>query len=59
VYRGIHPIVDSTLTDDNDCKRPEQAVQEAKDMGLLQSGDEVVVVSMDGTTATMKIAIVS
>lgn len=54
IHRGIHPIVSSSAVD------AEEAVTQAKDMGYLHSGEEVVVVSMDdsslGRTASMKLA---
>ena len=60
MHRGIHPIVG--LQGISAAKRPEHAVDEAKQMGYITSGDEVVIVSMDddnlGHTATMKIAVV-
>jgi len=59
VSRGIHPIVglSETLPED----RPATAIQQAKNMGFVQTGDEVVVVTMEvnedlGNFATMKIA---
>lgn len=61
IYRGIHPVVG--LSGVSQHKRPEHAVEDAKKMGYVTSGDQVVVVSMDendhiGKTATMKIATV-
>lgn len=61
LYRGIHPLVGL-----DDWAAPsvkiQHAVQDAKRMGLVAAGDEVVIVSMDdeelGRTATMKIATV-
>jgi pyruvate kinase len=59
VYRGIYPIIDP---DSND---PEKALRDAQQLGCLQSGDEVVIVSaMDPSSskdvpmASMKIAVV-
>ena len=56
VYRGIHPIVSAKT------EQGEAAVEEAMVMGFLNSGEEVVVVSVDdtslGRTATVKIAVV-
>ena len=58
LYRGVHPIVE-VLDGIKPSDRPVHAVEEAKKMGFLQQGDEVVIVGMDdeplGRTATMKI----
>jgi pyruvate kinase len=61
IYRGVHPVVG--LAGVSQHKRPEHAVEDAKKMGYVKSGDEVVIVSMDdneylGETATMEIATV-
>ena len=61
LYRGVHPIVG--LKGISEAKRPEHAVEEAKRMGYLSPGDQVVIVTMEdgaglGRTATMKIATV-
>lgn len=49
LHRGVHPVVGGSET----------ALQDAKSLGYLEAGDEVVIVSMDGkNSAVMKIAIV-
>lgn len=59
-YRGVHPVVG--LEGISLAKRPEIAVKNAKDMGFVQPGDDVVVVTIEDfyegleRTATMKIA---
>jgi pyruvate kinase len=58
IYRGVHPVVG--LGGVSWAKRPEYAVQTAKEMQFVKSGDEVVVVSVQdsdtmGRTATMTI----
>jgi pyruvate kinase len=61
-YRGVHPVVG--LEGVSLAKRPEIAVKNAKAMGFIQSGEDVVVVTMEDyyegleRTATMKIATV-
>ena len=60
LHRGVHPIVG--LAGVTLSKRPEVAVADAKAMGFVQSGDTVVVVTMEEFieglehAATMKIA---
>jgi len=62
LYRGVHPVVG--LEGISLAKRPEVAVKNAKAMGFVQSGEDVVVVTMEDyyegleRTATMKIATV-
>jgi pyruvate kinase len=61
IHRGIHPIVG--LAGVSQAKRAAHAVDEAKHSGIVQSGDEVVIVSMEdedviGHNATMKIVTV-
>lgn len=61
VYRGVHPVVG--LSGVSQEERAAHAVEDAKKMGFVEVGDEVVIVSMDddnrlGKTATMKIATV-
>jgi pyruvate kinase len=62
LHRGVHPIVG--LEGVSLSKRPEMAVQNAKSMGFVQSGDHVVIVTNEDfyegleRTATMKIAVV-
>lgn len=60
IYRGIHPIC---FDDDNNDYDVDAALEQAKQMGYVASGDEVVMVSMHdehslGNTATMKLATV-
>merc|ERR1712086_593574 len=46
--RGIHPIhVDDLLTDVSSVKRPARAIQYAKQFGMVQEGDDVVVVTRE------------
>jgi pyruvate kinase len=49
VYRGIHPVVNAELAGAgvSPAKRAEHAVEDAKRMGYIEAGDEVVIVSMD------------
>lgn len=60
LHRGIHPIVG--LEEVSLAKRPNIAVRNAKAMGFVQAGDNVVVVTVEDffegleRTATMKIA---
>jgi len=64
--RGIHPIhVDDLLTDVSSVKRPARAIQYAKQFGMVQEGDDVVVVTRETACeelstnfASMKIATV-
>ena len=64
--RGIHPIhIADLLTDVSSVKRPARAIQYAKQFGMVQEGDNVVVVTRETacdelTTdfASMKIATV-
>ena len=58
IYRGIHPIIDSSLDVGGSAKGPAQAINEAKEMGYIQAGDEVVVVFMEGDDANLKISAV-
>jgi pyruvate kinase len=63
VYRGIHPVVNADLAGASTTKRAEHAVEDAKRMGYVEAGDEVVIVSMDdddylGKTANMMIVTV-
>jgi pyruvate kinase len=68
LHRGVHPIhVGDELTNTRTAKRGVRAIQYAKQFGIVQEGDNVVVVSRelatesDGLTAdfaTMKIATV-
>lgn len=58
LYRAIHPIVGLQGISTN--KRPQHAIEEAKRMGFLKIGDEVVIVAMEddlalGRTANLKI----
>jgi pyruvate kinase len=61
-YRGVHPVVG--LEGVSLAKRPEMAVKNAKAMGFVQPGEDVVVVTIEDfyegleRTATMKIATV-
>lgn len=61
IYRGVHPVV-GRLSGITFHKRPAVAIKYAKDMGFVQSGDDVVVVGIedddDEKFATMKIAAV-
>jgi pyruvate kinase len=47
VCRGIHPDVSAELSGASPAKRAEHAVEDAKRMGYVETGDEVVIVSMD------------
>jgi len=66
VHRGIHPIhIDDMLADVPEVKRPARAIQYAKQFGMVQEGQNVVVVTRETacdelTTdfASMKIATV-
>jgi pyruvate kinase len=59
IHRGIHPVV-GTLSGITFHKRPAVAIKYAKDMGFVQSGDDVIVVGIEDADheqfATMKIA---
>lgn len=62
VHRGIHPVVGLLGTSVH--QRPFAAIKDAKAMGFVESGDDVIVVSVDGSSegmgmcAIMKIATV-
>lgn len=62
LYRGVHPVLG--LNGISWSKRPEMAVRQAKEMGFVESGDDVICVTMEDfsegveKTATMKIATV-
>lgn len=62
IHRGVHPVVG--LQGMSIHKRPAVAIRDAKAMGFVKEGDNVVVVSVDGTDqgmglcAVMKIATV-
>ncbi|KAL7533989.1 hypothetical protein ACHAXR_005572 [Thalassiosira sp. AJA248-18] len=66
LHRGVHPIhIADLLTDVSGVKRPARAIQYAKQFGMVQEGDNVVVVTRETaceelTTdfASMKIATV-
>lgn len=66
LHRGVHPIhIGDLLTDASSVKRPARAIQYAKQFGMVQEGDNVVVVtretSCDELTtdfASMKLATV-
>jgi len=66
LHRGIHPIhIDDQFTDVSEVKRPAKAIQYAKQFGMVQEGQSVVVVTRETacdelTTdfASMKIATV-
>jgi pyruvate kinase len=63
VYRGIHPVVADLAAHETPAKRAEHAVEDAKRMGYVETGDEVVIVSMDddaylGKSANMMIVTV-
>merc|ERR1711966_327747 len=46
--RGIHPIhIDDLLTNVSGTKRPARAIQYAKQYGMVQEGDSVVVVTWE------------
>ena len=61
IHRGIHPVV-GKLSGISFHKRPAVAIKYAKDMGFVQSGDDVIVVGIeddeDEEFATMKVAAV-
>ena len=46
IHRGIHPVV-GKLSGISFHKRPAVAIKYAKDMGFVQSGDNVVVVGIE------------
>ena len=59
IYRGIHPVV-GNFNDVSSGKRPARAIQYAKELGFIHSGDDVVIVCVDsdedvGDFMTMKI----
>lgn len=66
LHRGVHPIqIDDVLTGVSEEKRPARAIHYAKQLGMVQEGDGVVVVTREMacdelTTdfASMKIATV-
>jgi len=66
VHRGIHPIhIDDQFTDVPEVKRPARAIQYAKQFGMVQEGQSVVVVTRETACdelitdfASMKIATV-
>lgn len=66
LHRGVHPIhIADLLTDVSGAKRPARAIQYAKQFGMVQAGENVVVVTRETacdelTTdfASMKIATV-
>lgn len=48
LHRGVHPIhIDDLLTDVSTVKRPARAIQYAKQFGMVQEGDNVVVVTRE------------
>jgi pyruvate kinase len=59
IHRGIHPVV-GLLSGITFHKRPAVAIKYAKDMGFVESGDDVIVVGIedddDEEFATMKVA---
>jgi pyruvate kinase len=60
IYRGIHPVV-GQLEGITFHKRPAVAIKYAKDMGFVQSGDDVIIVGIedeDEKFVTMKVAAV-
>jgi len=63
IHRGVHPIVGSKGLEPHE--RPAAAVSDAKEMGVLRSGDNVVVVMADKSSVytdqfiSMRIATVS
>lgn len=67
LHRGVHPIhIADLLTNVTSIKRPATAIQYAKQFGMVQEGDNVVVVTREASCdelttdfASMKIATVS
>ena len=67
LHRGVHPIhIADLLTNVSSIKRPARAIQYAKQFGMVQEGDNVVVVTRETSCdelntdfASMKIATVS
>ena len=59
IHRGIHPVV-GMLSGITFHKRPAVAIKYAKDMGFVESGDDVIVVGIEDDEteefATMKVA---
>jgi pyruvate kinase len=48
LHRGVHPIhIDDMLMNVPSAKRPARAVQYAKQFGMVQEGDDVVVVTRE------------
>lgn len=48
LHRGVHPVhIDDLLTDVVGVKRPARAIQYAKQFGMVQEGDNVVVVTRE------------
>ena len=48
LHRGVHPVhIDDLLTDISSVKRPARAIQHAKQFGMVQEGDNVVVVTRE------------
>jgi pyruvate kinase len=48
LHRGVHPIhIDDLLTESASGKRPARAIQYAKQFGMVQEGDNVVVVTRE------------
>jgi len=59
IHRGVHPVV-GMLSGITFHKRPAVAIKYAKDMGFIESGDDVIVVGIEDDEeeefATMKVA---
>lgn len=59
IHRGVHPVV-GMLSGITFHKRPAVAIKYAKDMGFIESGDDVIVVGIEDDDeeefATMKVA---
>jgi len=47
IYRGCHPIVDADLRDTNFWERGFEAVKLCKEMGFVEDGEKVVLVSAE------------
>ena len=66
IHRGIHPVHNADLlSESSGAKRPAKAIQYAKQFGMVQEGDNVVVVTRETTCdelthdfASMKLATV-
>jgi hypothetical protein len=54
LHRGVHPIhIDDLLMNVPSPKRPARAIQYAKQFGMVQAGDNVVVVTRETSCDTL------